>query len=615
MFKKILLVLLLLTGRLNAATYYVSATGSASNPGTHSAPWSLRYAISGNNRKVVAGSTIYLLAGTYYGHFIFNTPGTSSKPIKFLPYPGNRAILDAKFSTTTRTVIPAGTAYDRVDVYFDDPSDFNQGDTIVIADDTWVNDGVTDTYETVTVEYPITDPHIVHLRRDGCGLVCTGHSSGKTAWNFRVGLTINGSYTWLQNLEITDTSSGSKTIPGYGPGYTQGSSTGFVKNPRRGSIFVYGPGTKLIDNVIHDLLIGGINAWTQATNSEYYGNVLWANGWYAPDFPGRNGHGHGFYTEGTDPARKLMSQNIIAPEFGYNIQNAGSSASHTDNFTWQRNIGWVKNPVTDTAGTLFGGNGTGKNLLIDSNYFYGMAPNVGYGATLDGVTLSNNIIGRSRLSLKYSINFIATGNTVVNDGISDNRYLVALTFISPGATVPTNYAFSSNHYYQIGTDPDNFAYGMFSAAPVIAPLLDGCYIWWDITSYGYGYCSAPPTHAWHQTLGYDTNSTLAFTTPSDQTIILSDQYNKSRYTVVIYNWSLASTVSVTASRLGLKSGNTYTVRTAQNYLNDITTSTYSGGGSITLPMTGHTVATPSGFATPLASTTFPEFGVFVIEKQ
>jgi hypothetical protein len=73
------------------ATYYVSATGNNSNPGTLSAPWlTIQHAAN----TVKAGATVYVLGGVYHESVNFSRSGTASEPITFESYPGETAVID-----------------------------------------------------------------------------------------------------------------------------------------------------------------------------------------------------------------------------------------------------------------------------------------------------------------------------------------------------------------------------------------------------------------------------------------------------------------------------------------------------------------------------------------
>jgi hypothetical protein len=91
-----------------------------------------------------------------------------------------------------------------------------------------------------------------------------------------------------------------------------------------------------------------------------------------------------------------------------------------------------------------------------------------------------------------------------------------------------------------------------------------------------------------------------------------NKYETNRANLTIYNWTKASTVSIPASRLAgvnIPVGAHYELHNAQNFYGDVITGTYNGS-SITVPMTGRSVAQPVAIGKP--ASTFPTFGAFVL---
>jgi hypothetical protein len=87
------IVLSLLPAIVDAAgpSYYVSTSGSDSNPGTLGAPWrTVQHAAN----SVSAGATVYVFGGVYNEAVTFPASGTASAPITFESYPGQTAVLD-----------------------------------------------------------------------------------------------------------------------------------------------------------------------------------------------------------------------------------------------------------------------------------------------------------------------------------------------------------------------------------------------------------------------------------------------------------------------------------------------------------------------------------------
>jgi hypothetical protein len=77
--------------QLTGNTYYVSTSGSDSNPGTEAQPWRT---IGKAGNSVAAGDTVYIRGGSYKEVVSLSRSGTASLPIKFLAYPGETPIVD-----------------------------------------------------------------------------------------------------------------------------------------------------------------------------------------------------------------------------------------------------------------------------------------------------------------------------------------------------------------------------------------------------------------------------------------------------------------------------------------------------------------------------------------
>ena len=87
-----------------------------------------------------------------------------------------------------------------------------------------------------------------------------------------------------------------------------------------------GDGLKFIDLVLHDLL--GVGLWKEATNVEFYGSLVYHNGWIAPD----RGHGHGLYVQNRD-GNTLLRDNVIFENFCNGIQVYGTQGSTLDDIS------------------------------------------------------------------------------------------------------------------------------------------------------------------------------------------------------------------------------------------------------------------------------------------
>ncbi len=90
-----------------------------------------------------------------------------------------------------------------------------------------------------------------------------------------------------------------------------------------------------------------------------------------------------------------------------------------------------------------------------------------------------------------------------------------------------------------------------------------------------------------------------------------DKWEVDRSLIVIYNWPRQESVSVDFTDFGLAKGDAYRLRNVQDFFDDVAYGV-AGDEPITISMVGRTVAKPVG--TPPPPSTFPEFGVFVMDR-
>ena len=110
---------------------------------------------------------------------------------------------------------------------------------------------------------------------------------------------------------------------------------------------------------------------------------------------------------------------------------------------------------------------------------------------------------------------------------------------------------------------------------------------------------------------YPNNTYYSRTSPptQDKVTILPNAYEPGRATIVVYNWDGSATQAVDLTGV-VSPGAAYEIRNAQNFYGPAVVSGTYAGGSVTLPMTGLTPATPVGYAAP--PSTGPAFGAFVV---
>jgi hypothetical protein len=94
----------ILVSAVPAATYYVSPTGLATNPGTEGSPWSMAKA----NSTLAAGDTAILLNGSYSTAIAPANSGSAGSPITYQAQNSRQAILttsNPRLSLTSRSYI------------------------------------------------------------------------------------------------------------------------------------------------------------------------------------------------------------------------------------------------------------------------------------------------------------------------------------------------------------------------------------------------------------------------------------------------------------------------------------------------------------------------------
>ncbi len=157
--------------------------------------------------------------------------------------------------------------------------------------------------------------------------------------------------------------------------------------------------TKIINFIVHDTR-GGLSSFSASTDSELYGNIIYNNGWTAPD----RGHGHAIYTQNTGGYKKLTS-NIIFFGFGTGIHAYVEGSPKLDNFDIQENV-WFLTGASDPRASqkkdncLVGGLQPVTNLLIKNNRGYSdnsRGTRIGYSGSVTGqsAVLADNYLAEN----------------------------------------------------------------------------------------------------------------------------------------------------------------------------------------------------------------------------
>ena len=207
-------------------------------------------------------------------------------------------------------------------------------------------------------------------------------------------VSVTGSYVWLWGFEITR--SCASVTAAHGSGVV---SSGV------------GTGNKLINLVVHDQAVNGIQAYSQWSNAEIYGCLTYNNG---RDYGGGS-YAYGQYQQNQTGTR-LVKDNIALRDFGNYPIHFYTESGFLDNFVLEGNIAvagagrWVllgggrkaQNPVI-RRNMIWGNSADGG--LLDVGYLFGQGTNnariednlLGLGKVLQtasntGTTYSNNLL-------------------------------------------------------------------------------------------------------------------------------------------------------------------------------------------------------------------------------
>jgi hypothetical protein len=394
-----------------------------------------------------------------------------------------------------------------------------------------------------------------------------------------------GSYTWFWGLEFagfnTDRSAGTSGPPSYGG------------TANHNGVDVWGAGTKLINCIVHDTG-GGISIWN-AANSEATGNIVYYVGGAGPD----RGHGHLFYLQNQAPSVLNLNDNIGFNSFDIGLQAYGSSPG-----PYIQNMNFNGNAIMN-AGMLYGsaadniaiGGGTGGpgGMVLKNNYFYYPLSSTAHGynelgflwtSHANDLVATNNyfIGGNQAIDLERWQSAVFQNNVIYSQGNDESMWILGSGESTSGYQVGGNQYYGNGHF----------------------TLYTGCDGWPCSGGQGMSFSS------FQANTGLDGGSSYATAPSGVQTFVRANAYEPGRANIVIFNWAMQGSVQVDLSASGIKVGDRYAIRDAQNwYGGAITSGTYSGA-PVTIPMTGLAIAQPVGSTPGAAVHTAPQMGTFVL---
>jgi hypothetical protein len=229
-----------------------------------------------------------------------------------------------------------------------------EGKTPVGPGDTvWVGDGVYRGPFVSNLRGTEQAPIVVRAAASARAVIDGAPSSGAALY-------IQGAWTTYWGLEVTNSSPHAPF--GFSPTDTLTRGMG---------IEVRAPRTKLINNIVHDGG-GGLGIWSDAEYAEAYGNLIYYNGFIAPD----RGHGHGIYTQNRTGER-LLADNVIFANYDHGIHAYGSSEASLDHITLEGNVSFNNGLGVGADGAeryagniLLGGGRAAVDPVVRQNYTY-----------------------------------------------------------------------------------------------------------------------------------------------------------------------------------------------------------------------------------------------------
>jgi len=232
--------------------------------------------------------------------------------------------------------------------------------------------------------------------------------------------------------------------------------------------------------------------------------------------------------------------------------------------------------------------------IVFSNFSHGIQVYGSAAAALNNVTIQGNTFFNSAMPDYYQRNVLVGGGSVAqNPRIIDN------VIYYPGTTGQ-----NLNVGYEYGVGVNNAVitgnYVVNSENAYFSPLNT------NVTMTGNSFYT--PVDSSTQTL-FSSNIYSSSRPTTAQIFIRPNQYEPGRAHITVVNWGNAASVSVNLSSL-LAAGASYEIRNAQNFFASPVLSGIYSGGSVSLPMTGLSPATPYGYSAPPA--TGPQFEVFVV---
>lgn len=375
-------------------------------------------------------------------------------------------------------------------------------------------------------------------------------------------LVIRGAYTWYWGFEVAH------------PAPHVGGAFG---------VSVEGPGTKLINLVVHDASLSGIFIWPHASDAEVYGTLSYNNG-------RTDNFDHGIYCQ--SQTSNLLKDNIAFQNWALGIHCFSETGPHLQNIRLDGNVAFHNSvwgvPRPDI---LVGGEYPASGVTVANNYTY----------RADSSDIAVADIG---WDFMVSEGDVLTNHDVV---VTDNYFIGGWIHVGAWTTATV----TGNTLFNFGNGGMVWNRGDLSGHTWSANTFFG-----DSTARAWRHDSSAVTtfSGWRTLTGFAGPGAYAGSTPTGvKVVVRPNQYESGRANIIVYNWAHQGSVSVDVAGI-LNNGDRFVVQNAQDFYGAPAASGVYTGGALHLPMAGVRAATPLGVATGEPPITGPTFNVFVLIK-
>jgi parallel beta-helix repeat protein len=366
-FASVLIILLTVTN-VYAADYYVSKSGSDSNPGTEAQPWKT---IQKAANTLTAGDTVYIKAGTYKERVIVQNSGTAGNYITYTAYSNDTVVIDGSGINLPYDwgglVDISGKSYIKISglqVKNAGPNDNNQG--ILVDNCNYITIENNYTYNTTSSGIGVWNSDNIIIDNNEVELACN-----------------DGEQECITVAETTNYEIKNNHVHHSGPGTIGGEGIDAKDGCSNGNIY---------NNLVHDLNRLGIyvDSWDSYTfNINVYNNIVY------------NINGNDCYTLASE-AGGLLENVTLYNNIGYNADLCGITVSRNGHVSTHpmKDIYIINNTLYNNGASPWGGgiavdNPNIQNVVIRNNIVsqnYSFQIEVEPDVSMSNLTVDHNLI-------------------------------------------------------------------------------------------------------------------------------------------------------------------------------------------------------------------------------